>query len=107
MLETGLGGRLDSTNVISPSLTIITSIGKDHMHILGDTEEEIAHEKGGIIKRGAPTLIGPNTPLSVFKVLCSLKLDHFVLYFLLNRIFVMKDIVHCLQSRMMEVKMIT
>lgn len=56
LVEVGLGGRLDSTNVIKPLLSIITSIGHDHMHILGSTIEEIAAEKAGIIKKGIPVL---------------------------------------------------
>ena len=58
IIETGLGGRLDSTNVITPELSIITNIGYDHMNILGDTLEKIAFEKAGIIKPGVPVVIG-------------------------------------------------
>ena len=58
VIETGLGGRLDSTNIITPFLSIITNIGYDHMNILGDTLEEIAAEKAGIIKPGVPVVIG-------------------------------------------------
>jgi dihydrofolate synthase/folylpolyglutamate synthase len=58
VLETGLGGRLDSTNVIDPLLSIITNIGYDHMQFLGDTLVEIAAEKAGIIKSGRPVVIG-------------------------------------------------
>jgi dihydrofolate synthase/folylpolyglutamate synthase len=68
VLETGLGGRLDATNVVaSPSLSIITSIGLEHTRILGDTIEEIAREKGGIIKPGRPVLVGPNVPHEVLR----------------------------------------
>ncbi|MFS0822522.1 bifunctional folylpolyglutamate synthase/dihydrofolate synthase [Bacillus sp. 1P02SD] len=56
IMEVGLGGRLDSTNVINPLISIITSIGFDHMNILGDTIEEIAGEKAGIIKRNVPVI---------------------------------------------------
>ncbi|MGG9963700.1 bifunctional folylpolyglutamate synthase/dihydrofolate synthase [Ferruginibacter sp. SUN106] len=58
IIETGLGGRLDSTNVITPLLSVITNIGYDHMNILGNTLEEIAMEKAGIIKPGVPVVIG-------------------------------------------------
>lgn len=58
IIETGLGGRLDSTNVITPILSIITNIGWDHMNLLGDTLEKIAGEKAGIIKQGIPAVIG-------------------------------------------------
>lgn len=59
VIEVGLGGRLDSTNVIKPILSIITSISYDHMEVLGNTLEKIAYEKGGIIKEGVPTVVYP------------------------------------------------
>lgn len=62
LLETGLGGRLDATNVVDPELCIITSISLDHTELLGDTIAEIAGEKAGIIKEGKPILIGKLTP---------------------------------------------
>jgi dihydrofolate synthase/folylpolyglutamate synthase len=58
VIETGLGGRLDSTNIIIPELSVITNIGHDHMDLLGDTIEKIASEKAGIIKKGVPVVIG-------------------------------------------------
>jgi dihydrofolate synthase / folylpolyglutamate synthase len=58
LLETGLGGRLDATNIVNPELSIITSVSLDHMEQLGDTIEKIANEKAGIIKAGKPILIG-------------------------------------------------
>ncbi|WP_459499265.1 bifunctional folylpolyglutamate synthase/dihydrofolate synthase [Bacillus sp. C1] len=58
LFETGLGGRYDSTNVVHPVLTLITNIGHDHMHILGNTLGEIAYEKAGIIKSGVPVITG-------------------------------------------------
>lgn len=64
VIETGLGGRLDATNVIEPLLSIITSIGYDHRHILGSSLEEIAREKGGILKSKIPAVIGPSVQLS-------------------------------------------
>ncbi|WMJ74328.1 folylpolyglutamate synthase/dihydrofolate synthase family protein [Cytophagaceae bacterium ABcell3] len=57
IIETGLGGRLDSTNVITPELSLITNIGYDHQNILGDTLDLIATEKAGIIKSGAPVVV--------------------------------------------------
>ena len=62
VIEVGLGGRLDSTNIISPELSVITNIGWDHMNMLGDTLEKIAFEKAGIIKKGVPVLIGEAIP---------------------------------------------
>lgn len=58
VIETGLGGRLDCTNIICPVLSIITNIGYDHMQFLGDTLGKIASEKAGIIKKGIPVVIG-------------------------------------------------
>ncbi len=58
IIETGLGGRLDSTNVVSPVLSIITNIGFDHISLLGNTLEQIAFEKAGIIKQNTPVIIG-------------------------------------------------
>ncbi len=58
IIETGLGGRLDSTNIIKPDLSVITNISYDHSQFLGDTLEKIATEKAGIIKAGVPVLIG-------------------------------------------------
>jgi dihydrofolate synthase/folylpolyglutamate synthase len=62
IIETGLGGRLDSTNVITPLLSVITNIGFDHMNLLGNTLPEIAFEKAGIIKPGVPVVIGEYLP---------------------------------------------
>jgi dihydrofolate synthase/folylpolyglutamate synthase len=58
ILETGMGGRLDSTNVVLPEVSVITNIGWDHMQFLGDTLEKIAIEKAGIIKENVPVIIG-------------------------------------------------
>jgi len=62
VIETGLGGRLDSTNIIEPELSVITNIGMDHMNILGDNLAAIASEKAGIIKGGVPVVIGEWLP---------------------------------------------
>ncbi len=58
VIEVGLGGRLDSTNVIKPEVSVITNIGYDHMDVLGDTLEQIAGEKAGIIKKYTPAVVG-------------------------------------------------
>jgi dihydrofolate synthase/folylpolyglutamate synthase len=62
IIEVGLGGRLDSTNIITPELSVITNISLDHTNILGDTLPEIALEKAGIIKPGIPVVIGEKQP---------------------------------------------
>ena len=62
IIETGLGGRLDSTNIITPILSIITNIGLDHTQILGNTLQQIAYEKAGIIKPYVPVIVGEILP---------------------------------------------
>ena len=62
LLEVGLGGRLDATNVVTPRLSIITPVSMDHEAFLGDTIAKIASEKAGIIKRGVPVIVGPQHP---------------------------------------------
>jgi len=62
IIEVGLGGRLDSTNIITPLLSVITNIGWDHMNMLGDTLQLIAGEKAGIIKPGIPAIVGEYQP---------------------------------------------
>lgn len=68
IVEVGLGGRLDATNVVRPEVTVITSIGLDHCEVLGDEHEQIAVEKAGIIKPGRPLVIG-RMPAAAEKVI--------------------------------------
>jgi len=68
VIEVGLGGRLDATNIVEPEVAVITSIGLDHCDMLGDTLEQIAGEKAGIIKAGRPVVIG-RMPLAAEKVI--------------------------------------
>jgi dihydrofolate synthase / folylpolyglutamate synthase len=72
VVEAGLGGRLDSTNVLRPLCSVITNIGLEHTEILGDTVEKIAFEKAGIVKEGIPcvTAISEKGPLDVLKKVC-------------------------------------
>ena len=72
VVEVGLGGRLDSTNLVKPSVCVITSISLDHTHILGDTVEQIAEDKAGIIKPGSVAVVGPQVPqvMSVIERVC-------------------------------------
>lgn len=67
VLETGLGGRFDATNVVIPQVCAITSISLEHTEILGSTIDAIAREKAGIIKEGVPVVIGPNVPEQVIR----------------------------------------
>ena len=75
IIEVGLGGRLDSTNIINPELSVITNIGLDHTYLLGDTLEKIATEKAGIIKEKIPVIIGETLPetLPVFQTIARKK----------------------------------
>ena len=74
VIEVGLGGRLDSTNVVDPLISVITSISLDHMSVLGNSVEKIAAEKGGIIKPGKPVVISHQQP-SVMRVLETIAAD--------------------------------
>jgi dihydrofolate synthase/folylpolyglutamate synthase len=69
VLETGLGGRLDATNVVSPLASVITSISLEHTNILGETIDKIAFEKAGIIKKGIPVFAG-SVPINAEQVIC-------------------------------------
>lgn len=71
VIETGLGGRLDATNVITPLVSVITTIGLDHTQHLGDTLEKIAFEKAGIIKSGVPVVVGA-LPAEAMEVVLSI-----------------------------------
>lgn len=75
IVEVGMGGRLDSTNIITPELSIITNIGLDHTKFLGDTIEKIAVEKAGVIKENVPVVIGESIAdtMSVFNTIASEK----------------------------------
>ncbi|WP_417876813.1 bifunctional folylpolyglutamate synthase/dihydrofolate synthase [Winogradskyella sediminis] len=90
IIEVGLGGRLDSTNIITPQLSVITNIGFDHVQILGNTLKDIAAEKAGIIKKNVPVVIGETQTetADVFKVKAKTMLSE--IYFadqLINTIF--------------------
>ena len=69
VIETGLGGRFDATNIITPKVSVITKISLDHTKVLGDTLEKIAFEKAGIIKNNVPVVISPNNKKEVIDVL--------------------------------------
>lgn len=67
VIEVGIGGRLDATNILTPLLSVITSIDLDHTSILGKTIEEIAVEKAGIIKNNVPVVLGPHLPSKILQ----------------------------------------
>lgn len=82
VIETGMGGRLDATNIIKPAISIITNISIEHKAYLGNTIEKIAGEKGGIIKRGVPVITGAKqkNAISVLKKIAGEKRAPFYLY---------------------------
>lgn len=90
VLETGLGGRLDSTNLCRPLVTCITNISRDHMHLLGNTIRLIAAEKAGIIKAGVPVVSGASQPESI-DVISRIAEAHQAPLWLLNREIVISD----------------
>jgi dihydrofolate synthase / folylpolyglutamate synthase len=81
VIEVGLGGRLDSTNIITPVLSVITNIGHDHMDLLGDTFEKIALEKAGIIKDNIPVVISETQPLTRNVFISKAKETHSPIFF--------------------------
>ncbi|WP_246940904.1 bifunctional folylpolyglutamate synthase/dihydrofolate synthase [Bacillus pinisoli] len=84
--EVGLGGRFDSTNIIKPIVTVITTIGMDHTAILGDTIEQITFEKAGIIKSGVPVISGVHQPQAI-TVIEGIAKDHKAKLYLAERDF--------------------
>ncbi|MBA4602707.1 bifunctional folylpolyglutamate synthase/dihydrofolate synthase [Thermoactinomyces sp. AMNI-1] len=89
--ETGMGGRLDSTNVVFPLVSVITEIGYDHKNWLGDTLTEIASEKAGIVKSGVPVVCGSQKEEAV-PVIRNISRDHRSPFYLLNKDFLVKDV---------------
>lgn len=81
VIEVGLGGRLDSTNIITPLVSVITNIGHDHMDLLGDTIEKVAAEKAGIIKEGVPVVIGETQKITTPVFLAKADSMHSVISF--------------------------
>ncbi len=81
VIEVGMGGRLDATNIITPLVSVITNIGKDHVAFLGDTLEAIAGEKAGIIKKGVPVVVGEYTAETKPVFIAKAKEMHSPLYF--------------------------
>ncbi len=100
VIETGLGGRLDSTNIITPLVSVITNIGYDHMNILGNTLEQIAFEKAGIIKHGVPVVVGEYLPETKPVFLNKAGIENAPVYFSADAYSVMNvvtksDLLHC------------
>jgi dihydrofolate synthase/folylpolyglutamate synthase len=92
VIETGLGGRFDSTNVITPCCSVITSISMDHMNILGNTLEAIAREKAGIVKRGVPVVSADQDPPALDVIVAASHKNRSEIY-VLNKNFFTSNIV--------------
>ena len=100
VIETGLGGRLDSTNIISPELSVITNIGYDHMNILGNTLQKIAYQKAGIIKPNTPAVLGEYLPETkpIFEAEAALQSVKLVLasdVFNITQVYNENNLLHC------------
>ncbi len=78
VIETGLGGRLDATNIVRTTLAVITSISLEHTEILGNSLEAITYEKAGIIKPGRPVVIGPRVPADVVREIATKHRSHVI-----------------------------
>lgn len=87
VIECGLGGRLDSTNIITPQLSIITNIGLDHCQFLGHTLAEIASEKAGIIKPGVPVVLGESSEIDVYNIITAKAAETESPYYVADRMF--------------------
>lgn len=100
IIEVGLGGRLDSTNIITPQISVITNIGYDHMQFLGETLPEIASEKAGIIKKNVPVVIGERHPETELVFMEKSKDEGSQVYFADDEILRFEtDLLGCYQSK--------
>ncbi|OGO31316.1 MAG: hypothetical protein A2136_01640 [Chloroflexi bacterium RBG_16_54_11] len=102
VIEVGLGGRLDATNVVSPVVSVITSISFDHTHLLGNTLKEIAAEKSGIIKKGIPVVVSPQVE-EARVVIEQVARDHASPFLQVGRDILYKEISHTLDGQTFQV----
>jgi len=102
IIEVGLGGRLDSTNIITPMLSVITNIGWDHVNMLGDTLQLIAREKAGIIKNDIPVIIGEYQPEVAEVFMAKAKSEHAPISFASEEWEVLKSEVGSLKSEVIN-----
>ena len=102
VIEVGLGGRLDSTNVITPLASVITSLSYDHTYLLGNTLAEIAGEKAGIIKPGAPVVTAPQKD-EALEVLVRVAQERGAPLTLVGRDWLYRPVVHSLESQAFEI----
>ncbi|MGH2523670.1 MAG: bifunctional folylpolyglutamate synthase/dihydrofolate synthase, partial [Anaerolineales bacterium] len=102
VIEVGLGGRLDATNVVTPLASVITSLSYDHTNLLGDTLAQIAGEKGGIIKPGVPVIAAPQRP-EALDVLERLAAERGSPFYLVGRHWLCRPCHHSLDSQTFEI----
>jgi dihydrofolate synthase/folylpolyglutamate synthase len=102
IIEVGLGGRLDSTNIITPLLSVITNIGWDHVNMLGDTLQLIAGEKAGIIKNDIPVIIGEYQPEVAEVFIAKAKSEHVLISFASEEWEILKSEVGSLKSEVIN-----
>ena len=102
VVEVGLGGRLDATNVVTPLASVITSLSYDHTYLLGDTLAQIAAEKGGIIKPGVPVITAPQLP-EALEVLERLAAERSAPLTLVGRDWLFRLVTHSLDRQTFEV----
>lgn len=103
VLEVGLGGRLDATNVVTPEVAAITSLSYDHTHLLGDKLAQIAEEKGGIIKPGVPVVVAPQTA-EALEPLQRLATERGAPMTLVGRDWLFRPVAHSLDAQVFEVQ---
>jgi dihydrofolate synthase/folylpolyglutamate synthase len=102
VVEVGLGGRLDATNIITPLASVITSLSYDHMNLLGDTLAQIAAEKGGIIKPGVPLITAPHRP-EALEVLERMAAERGAAHTLLGRDWFFQPVRHSLDEQSFQI----
>jgi len=106
VVEVGLGGKLDATNIVDPVISVITSLSYDHMNILGDTIEKIAAEKGGIIKDNRPVVVAPQVFSQTYPVLEGIAAQHHSQFVRVDRTYKHKIIDHSLKGQNFATKKI-
>jgi dihydrofolate synthase/folylpolyglutamate synthase len=103
VIEVGLGGRLDATNVVSPTVTVITSLSYDHMAVLGDTLAQIAAEKAGIIKQGVPVISAPQKD-EALEVLVRVAAEMNAHFTLVGRDVIGEPLAHALDEQSLRIR---
>lgn len=104
VIEVGLGGRLDATNIVNPVLSVITSLSYDHMNILGGTIEKIAVEKAGIIKPGVPVVVAPQAYPQTYPILKTIAQERRSPYYQVTETLEFRSVKHSLAGQEFEIR---